>query len=246
MTTTDATTWLDGAVVAVSAEASAIGALFPAVSRRVGRGPVDEGDDRALRSGSVDDAARVRLLEALPLSGDALVAEVTALYRHGDAHEKRGVLRALSGLAERDGVGDRFLPLVEDGLRSNDVRIVAAAVQDYAALHLPDAAWRQAVLKCVFVGVPLEVVAGLARRGDADLARMLVSFAHERIAAGRDVPADIWPVVDAHPSVLEESGLAAELESPVPERRDAARRALADRPIRRPNDIPNDRVPQEG
>jgi hypothetical protein len=31
---------------------------------------------------------------------------------------------------------------------------------------------------------------------------MLAAFADERIAAGRDVPADIWPVVERFPTVI--------------------------------------------
>jgi hypothetical protein len=54
------------------------------------------------------------------------------------------------------------------------------------------------VLKCLFTGVPLDAIAGLARRarGDAELARMLGDFAHERTAAGRPVPADLHRALD--------------------------------------------------
>ena len=54
----------------------------------------------------------------------------TRLYRHGDAAERRAVSCALHLLA----VGDAgVLPLVEDALRTNDTRLVAAAVGPYAA-----------------------------------------------------------------------------------------------------------------
>jgi hypothetical protein len=177
--------WLRGSVAAVASSAEAIRSLFPQVGRRCGRGPL------ALAGWTVDDAARTLLAAALPLTGEALAAEVGELYRYGDAAEKRAVLRALPYL----DLGDLALPLVADALRTNDTRLVAAALGPYGAEHLDPAGFRQAVLKCVFMGVPLAGVAGLERRADAELARMLRAFARERVSAGRTVPEDVWLVV---------------------------------------------------
>ena len=225
-TAPDGGAWLADALAKVAADAGALPALFPAVGRRVGRAPLDPQDPQGLLAGTVDDGARAQLLQALPLPADQLVVEVHALYRHGDAAEKRGVLRALHLL---EGIGDRCLDLVLDGLRSNDVRLVAAAVGPYGSQHLDDDAFRQAVVKCLFVGVPLAAVAGLPARVDAELAGMAVRLVHERVAAGRDVTPDVWLLIDPHPQVLEDSGVLAELDSPVPERQEAARRLLAGR-----------------
>jgi hypothetical protein len=176
--------WLADATSRVAASAAAIAALFPAVSRRCGRGPLP--DASAEYAGwTVDDAARALLLTALPLRGAALAREAGALYRHGDAAEKRAVLRALPML----DIGDGGAGLLGDAIRTNDPRLVAAALGPYAA-HLDDAMWRQAVLKCVFMEIPLSVVAGLADRADAELARMLAGLASERRAARRTMPDD--------------------------------------------------------
>jgi hypothetical protein len=194
--------WLDKARAEVAADPMRIRALFPAVSRSVGR------------QDGVDDAARAELLAALPLRGQALVDEVTGLYRFGDAHEKRGVLRALhrlDGPYGTDGIGDAGVPLLLDALRSNDTRLIEAALGPYGVAHLDAAAWRQAVLKCVFTGVPLSAVHGLAERADGELARMLVDFARERVAAGRTVPPDVWLVLDHYPAAVEASDLPAGL-----------------------------------
>jgi hypothetical protein len=67
--------------------------------------------------------------------------------------------------------------------------LVAAALGPYAG-HLDDPAWRQGVLKCVFMAVPLSVVDRLDERADGELARMLAGLAAERQAAGRAMPAD--------------------------------------------------------
>jgi hypothetical protein len=175
--------WLDEAVARVSAEPGAIGRLFPAAGRKCGREPVVPG-------WSADEAARAVLLDALP--ADRISGEVADLYRYGDAAEKRAVLKALPLLP----IGGDAVPLLHDAIRTNDTRLVAAALGPYAA-HLDPPAWRQAVLKCVFMGVPLSAVDGLGDRADAELAGMLASFAEERRAAGRDVPADALAVLES-------------------------------------------------
>jgi hypothetical protein len=178
--------WLEAALSRVAAEPAAIIGLFPAVSRRCGRGPLPEP-----AGWSVDDAARVLLLTGLPLHGSSLADEVEQLYRYGDAAEKRAVLRALPLL----DIGGACVELLHDGIRTNDPRLVAAALGPYAR-HLADAAWRQAVLKCVFMEVPLSVVHGLGYRADEELARMLAGLADERRAAGRTIPADAMALLD--------------------------------------------------
>lgn len=135
------------------------------------------------------DAARVLILHAAHADTDAL----TRVYAQGTAAERRAVLHALPHL-----VPDReALPLVEDALRTNDTRLLAAAVGPYAARHLDAHHWRHAVLKCLFTGVPVTEVADLDRRAhaDAELARMLGDYAAERTAAGRPVPEDLHRVL---------------------------------------------------
>ncbi|WP_329335563.1 EboA domain-containing protein [Streptomyces sp. NBC_01352] len=135
------------------------------------------------------DAVRVLILHAALADTDAL----TRVYLQGTAAERRAVLHALPHLVP----GPDALPLVEDALRTNDTSLLAAAVGPYAARHLPVHQWRHAVLKCLFTGVPVDVVADLDRRahGDAELARMLGDYAAERTAAGRPVPEDLYRVL---------------------------------------------------
>ncbi|MTE17841.1 sugar phosphate isomerase [Streptomyces sp. TRM43335] len=136
------------------------------------------------------DAARVLLLR----TARADAATLARLYGHGTAAERRAVLLALPHL----DVGQGAVPIVEDALRTNDTTLVAAAVGPYAAEHIDAHAWRHAVLKCLFTGVPVSAVAGLEERarGDAELARMLRDHAAERAAAGRAVPDDLHRVLD--------------------------------------------------
>ncbi|MFV5997038.1 EboA domain-containing protein [Streptomyces sp. NPDC056231] len=136
------------------------------------------------------DSVRALLL----LEARAALPAVTRLYEQGTAAERRAVLLTLHRL----DLGPTARHLVEDALRTNDTRLVAAAVGPYAAAHLDTHQWRHAVLKCLFTGVPVEAVDALAHRarGDAELARMLGDFAAERTAAGRSVPADLTRVLD--------------------------------------------------
>ncbi|WP_251061835.1 MULTISPECIES: EboA domain-containing protein [unclassified Streptomyces] len=135
------------------------------------------------------DAARVLILHAARADADAL----SRVYFQGTAAERRAVLHALPHLVP----GREALPLVEDALRTNDTRLLAAAVGPYAARHLDSHQWRHAVLKCLFTGVPIDTVADLARRAhrDTELARMLGDYAAERTAAGRSVPEDLHRVL---------------------------------------------------
>lgn len=138
-----------------------------------------------------DHADSVRTL--LLIESRADTATLSRLYHQGTAAERRAVLLALHALVE----GPAALPLVEDAMRTNDTRLVAAAVGPYAAAHLDPHSWRHAVLKCLFTGVPVDAVAGLRSRatGDSELARMLADYAAERTAAGRDVPPDLQRVL---------------------------------------------------
>ncbi|MGQ4511417.1 EboA domain-containing protein [Streptomyces sp. DW26H14] len=168
--------WLDAALTEAAAPGDGAWELRFAAAGRVC------GQDNA-------DGVRVLLLDR---SG-AGVATLDRLYRQGSGAERRAVLLALPGRVP----GPEAVPLVEDALRANDTRLVAAAVGPYAADHLHPHAWRHAVLKCLFAGVPVEQVAGLKRRaaGDRELARMLGDFAAERGAAGRPVPAGLHRVL---------------------------------------------------
>ena len=45
---------------------------------------------------------------------------------------------------------------------------------------------------------------------------MLAAFVHERVAAGRDIPAEVWTVIDRHPPDAELAAIEAERASATP------------------------------
>lgn len=175
-----------------------IRSMFPAAAREIGRDPVSADPARDRR----EDRVRVALLQALAttLVDDRarLATEVRDLYRFGDADERRAVILAL----HPTGLGDDLVDLVHDALRTNDARLVAAAMGPVGAASLDDDAWRQGVLKCLFTEVPLALVADLERRTDARLRAMVEAYAAERAAAGRDLSPDVLRMLDAAGSSL--------------------------------------------
>lgn len=195
---------LDQLVAEITAAPHQISVKFPAVARLVARGPGSQSDPDGLRVPRLEDEARVALLVAAARSPrwqrEQVTNEVLTLYRHGDADEKRAVLRALDEL----DLGDAGLPLVADALRTNDIRLIAAALGRYGCGRLDTHSWRQGVLKCLFVGVPLDAISGLSERTDAELVRMVADYVAERQAAGRSVPPDAWLVLDRSTVPVEE------------------------------------------
>ncbi|MFG1705139.1 EboA domain-containing protein [Nonomuraea sp. M3C6] len=157
--------WLAQAVQRVKDDPDAIHLLFPQAERLGG------------------PAARSALLRAV--HGDHPL--IRSLYERGDTGERLAILSALPEL----DLGAAAVGLVEDALRTNDARLVAAALGPYGSAWLDDHSFRQGVLKCVFMSIPLASVADLDRRFDAELAQMLSDYAAELRAAGRPVPHDV-------------------------------------------------------
>ncbi|MGH9038045.1 MAG: EboA domain-containing protein [Acidimicrobiia bacterium] len=195
-TTDDGWRWLMAAGERLVDNPEAVGSAFPAAGRKVGRGPLvgTSPSGGVLFEWTVDDAARALLLDAL---GERVADELDPLYRHGDSAERRAVLRWLGRLGEHPAPPGA-LGIVEDALRTNDPRLVAAALGPWAVRHLDAHGFRQAVLKCVFMGIPLAGIEGLGERADPELARMLAGYVEERVAAGRAVPDDVWPIIRLH------------------------------------------------
>ena len=187
--------WITEGVAAVTAEPARIAELFPAAGRVVGREPVDpDGDPLGLVHGTLDDRAREELVAALlaALPPEDAARELGDLYRYGDDAERRGVVRGLSAAdPDAEPIVNAGLDLVADALRTNDPRLVAAALGPFGARHLDQHAWRHGVLKVLFMGIPLEANADVDRRRDDELTRMAAGLVAERRAASRDISDDM-------------------------------------------------------
>lgn len=124
-----------------------------------------------------DDVANyVKTLDMMFSTGE--VGELVALYQalpllpHPTSH----VLRAA------------------EGIRTNIKAVFCAVAHNnpFPSEQFNDDQWNQLVLKCLFIGVTLQPVIGIDERANAKLMSMLVDFAHERRAAHRPVPAELW------------------------------------------------------
>ncbi|HWP34627.1 MAG TPA: EboA domain-containing protein [Thermodesulfobacteriota bacterium] len=176
-------------------------ALFAAVPRRVGKGPVrleTAERERLAALGApwpldemrVDELARqgLLLLAAAHAPAAAYAAAVDEAYRHGELAERQAVLRALPLLP----APERFLPLATDACRSSiqPVFEAIACENPYPARYFPDLHFNQMVLKALFTGVALSRLVGLPERITPELVRMAADYVAERRAAGRSVPPD--------------------------------------------------------
>lgn len=173
-------------------------ALLSQASRHA-RGPLaPTAEERALAGRALADwdPERWTLLEAvralLVLSRPDLdrpsgAAAVEEAFRYADVGELCALYKVLAHLPDPA----RFAWRAGEGARSNMKSVFEAATCDtpYPVRWFDDVAWRQAVIKCLFVESPLWRLRGLDRRLDAELARMALDLADERHAAGRLV----WP-----------------------------------------------------
>jgi hypothetical protein len=174
------------------------------VSRRVPRQPLAPTEaDLAVAAASrpgwdphdwtLDQAARVRLLLASTADGALLSRRLDTLCSAADVGELVAFYRGLPLYPDPP----RHVLRAAEGVRSN-MRVVFEAVahrNPYPAEHFVESAWNQMVLKALFVGTRLDLIAGLDRRANPALARMLCDYAHERWAASRPVSPELWRCV---------------------------------------------------
>lgn len=193
--------WLDQVTAEITEDPQRLERHFPAVGRKVGRHPLRPDRDPQALHGSVDDVARARLVEAMVKATDAGTAArlLTDLYRHGDDAERRGVLRGLAAVDSPESLVAAGVDLVNDALRTNDPRLVAAAMGEFAGRHLPAVEWRGGVLKCIFMEIPLAAVAAVEDRRDAHLKVQAENLADERRAAGRSLSPDLTALINDQP-----------------------------------------------
>lgn len=186
------------------ADASALDIAFGMAPRRLGKGALVLGADELAQADkaipgwdpsrwSQSDAARVLLLCALPPAGKPFAQRFRALCQSADMAELVALYRGLPLYPQPAALLDQ----VGEGLRSN-MRAVFEAIAQHSPFprtHFDAHRWNHMVLKALFIDSPLAPIQGLDERANAELARIMCDFAHERWAAGRRVPPMIWRCV---------------------------------------------------
>lgn len=142
---------------------------------------------------SVSDAARILLLSELPPAAKPFAMRFRSLCQTADAAELVTLYRGLPLYPEPEALQQQ----VGEGLRSNMRGVFEAIAHDnpYPNTHFDLHRWNHMVLKALFIDSALAPIQGLDQRANAELARIMCDFAHERWAAGRKVPFEIWRCV---------------------------------------------------
>ncbi len=137
---------------------------------------------------------RTYLLLMLPYEdAQSFGINLTRLHETADIDEQVTLYGALPLLPYPEEMSKR----AAEGIRTNitDVFDAIALNNPYPADYLNQAAWNQMVLKAVFMQRPLYRIYGAYERVNAELAGMLIDFAHERWAAHRKVIPELWKFV---------------------------------------------------
>jgi hypothetical protein len=232
-------TWLEGALAEVRAGASSDRfAELQAQAARHTRGLEAQFSPPALAEAtrlvpgwwpeywSARDLARTALTLSLPdIGGAGGQALFETWLDTADEGELIAGLRSLCLLP----AGQRFLARAEEGCRSNMRSVFEAVLLDtpYPAEHFSEIAWKQALLKSIFVGAPTWRINGIDRRLSEDLARMALDYAEERRSAGREVPPALWLLLGPYGAPRAKLALAELRKSPLETERLAACLALA-------------------
>ncbi|MEX2641039.1 MAG: EboA domain-containing protein [Balneolales bacterium] len=210
---------------------------FSGVPRYTGKEPLEltAGDlDRAerIRPGwmpeywSVDEAARtVLILSISGLPAEQFLDLLNKSFDSSDVGEAVALYKSLAILPYPEALQDR----AAEGIRSNITTVFNAVAHynPYPADYLKEGAWNQMVLKALFVNSELYRIYGFDRRANKTLARMLVEFAHERWAAGRMVPPELWRAVGPFVDEGNIDDLKKVMDNPDPVQKKAAALALS-------------------
>lgn len=143
---------------------------------------------------SIDQVGRSLLLLTLPADDESgYQKNVEKLFAAADVSELIALYQALPLLPHPT----LHLKRAGEGIRSNMTAVFNAIAlrNPYPSDYFDLCAWNQMILKAVFVGSPLDQIWQLDERANAELARMLSDYAHERWAANRPVTPELWRLI---------------------------------------------------
>jgi hypothetical protein len=143
---------------------------------------------------TLDRLTRVYLLTTLDsLDKEIYTKTLDTLFETAENNEAVALMSALPFFA----YPEYWLLRATDAVRSN-IGLVFDAIafqNSYPMQHFSELAWNQLVLKCIFNDKPIHRIQGLNERANHELAKSISSLAHERWAAGRNIPAQAWRLV---------------------------------------------------
>lgn len=198
--------WLESQISLLATDHGelALSIAFGLVPRRLGKGmleltPAEAAAAESCIAGwtpadwSLVDAGRVLLLSGLPGRNPDFAPRFRSLCQTADVAEAISLYRGLPLYPEPAALE----PQVGEGLRTN-MRSVFEAIahhNPYPMRYFDTHRWNHMVLKALFIGSRLAPIQGLDERANEELARIMLDFSHERRAASRPVPYEIWRCV---------------------------------------------------
>lgn len=187
------------------AKNNTLAVAFSAMPRKVGRQLIiaDEETSKTLNhlkpgfsvwGWTVDRLGRVWLLLQVDASDkETYIRRIESLFPAAEMNELVALYSALPLLAYPETWRSRCA----EGIRSNIGPVLETIICNnaYAAQQLDERAWNQLVLKAFFTDKRVDQISGLDERANTELSNTLLDFAHERWAAGRQVPPLLWRCV---------------------------------------------------
>lgn len=192
---------------------------------------------------SATQAGRTLIVLSLPHEDrGAYLETLDRVFTHADVGESVALYQSLPLLPYPRHHRDR----AAEGVRSNMTSVLEAVAHrnPYPAEHFDDPAWNQMVLKLLFEDSPLYPVYRLDERANPKLARMLIDYVHERWAADRSVPPELWRLVGPFAEDEALDDLERALQESVPAVREAAALALSQSPADRADALLRDEAPE--
>jgi hypothetical protein len=175
---------------------------------------------------SVDQLVRTFFVLTYPASDiTAYVQTLDLMFSTGEVGELVALYQSLPLLPNPPA----HVLRAAEGIRQNIKAVFCAVAHNnpFPAEQFSDDQWNQMILKCLFIEVSLRPVIGIDERANAKLMSMLVDFAHERRAAHRSIPAELWRCVGPCADERAIADLRIALTSGSPAERQAAALALS-------------------
>lgn len=233
-----ALTWIDDRTKAISTgDKKALYLSFGLVPRKVGKvdlklterecnAATEARPDWDPGRWSTDQLVRTLFVLSYPATDlEAYIKTLDQMFSTGEVGEQVALYQALPLLPNQPA----HVLRAAEGIRNNIKAVFCAVAQNnpFPSEQFSDDQWNQLILKCLFIDLSLRSVVGVDERANAKLMSMLVDFAHERRAAHRSIPAELWRCVGPYADDRAIADLKLVLNSGTPAERQAAALALS-------------------
>ena len=161
------------------------------IGKRIIQSKITNPNDLQIQHWTLDRLVRVYFLLLLEqIAHKSSTSQIEILFDTAEINESIALFSALPLFTQPKN----WMHRATEAVRSNigDVFNSFAFENSFAATYFTELAWNQLVLKCIFNDKPIHLIQGIDHRTNQSLANMLSDFAHERWAAGRTVPAQVW------------------------------------------------------